>query len=196
MDKHTLKYGCKWVLGRIYCYIYGVKFAEGLRPYGFPIIFRHRSASITLGRHVVLNSNPRVNLAGILRKVTLVAMSSGSEIIIGDHTGLSGAVIFAAKSVRIGSYVHIGVNTVIYDTDFHPLDWRARRDNDSSQVPVSPVIIEDDVWIGGNSIILKGVHIGRAAVIGAGSVVTCNIPEGTVWAGNPARFIKNISLTK
>ncbi len=194
MNMHALKYGCKWVLGRIYCLTCGVKFGEDLRPYGCPIIYRHRSARITLGHHVVLNSNPRVNRAGILRKVTLVAMSSGSEITIGDHTGLSGAVVFAAKSVRIGSYVNIGVNTAIYDTDFHPLDWQARRANNSPQVSVSPVIIEDDVWIGGNSIILKGVHIGRAAVIGAGSVVTCNIPEGTVWAGNPARFIKKIAL--
>jgi len=170
----------------------GVKFGQDLRPYGCPIIFRQRYASITLGAHVVLNSDPRVNLAGILRKVTLVALSSGSEIVIGDCTGLSGAVVFAAKSVRIGSHVNIGVNTVIYDTDFHPLDWISRRDGNVSQVTASPVVIEDDVWIGGNSIVLKGVHIGQKAVIGAGSVVTCNIPEGTVWAGNPARFIKKI----
>jgi acetyltransferase-like isoleucine patch superfamily enzyme len=191
MDMHTLKYGCNWVLGRLYCSMYGVKFGQGLKTYGRPILSRHSSARITLGRQVVLNSNPRVNLAGILRKVTLVA-SAGSEITIGDNTGLSGVVIFAARSVRIGSYVNIGVNTVIYDTDFHPMDWQARHDNNSSQVSISPVVIEDDVWIGGNCIILKGVRIGRAAVIGAGSVVTCNIPEATVWAGNPARFIKGV----
>src|ERR1035438_10435459 len=115
MDKHTLKYGCKWIWGRLYCLMHGVKFSEGLRAYGCPIIFRHKSACITLGAHVVLNSDPRVNLAGILRRVTLVAMSFGSEIIIGDYTGLSGAVVFAAKSVRIGAHVNIGVNTVIYD---------------------------------------------------------------------------------
>src|ERR1035441_668864 len=140
MEMHTLKYGCNWVLGRLYCLIHGVKFGEGLRTYGCPMISRHRDARIILGRQVVLNSNPRVNLAGILRKITLTAMTSGSEIIIGDYTGLSGAVIFAAQSVRIGSYVNIGVNTVIYDTDFHPMDWQARRDNNSSQVSVSPVI--------------------------------------------------------
>jgi len=189
---HTLKYGCKWVLGRLYCLVHGVRFREGLRPYGCPVIFRHRSARIILGCQVVLNSDPRVNLAGITRKVTLAAINPDSEIIIGDYTGLSGTVIYAAKSVRIGNYVNIGVNTAIYDTDFHPLDWVSRRDNNLALVTISPVVIEDDVWIGGNSIILKGVHIGRAAVIGAGSVVTCNIPEGTVWAGNPARFIKKL----
>ena len=189
---HTLKYGCKWMWGRVYCLVHGIKFAEGLRLYGCPIIHRHQSARITLGRHVILNSDPRVNLAGILRKVTLVAMFADSQISIGDYTGISGAVIFAAKSIRIGNHVHIGVKTVIYDTDFHPLDWKSRRENNLTQVAVSPVIIEDDVWIGGNSIILKGVHIGRAAVIGAGSVVTCNVPPETVWAGNPARFIKKI----
>ena len=194
MDKHILKYGCNWMLGRVYCLLHGVKFLENLRPYGFPIISRHRSARIQLGHHVVLNSNPRVNLAGILREVTLVAASPESEIIIGDHTGLSGTVVYAIKSVRIGNYVNIGVNTVIYDNDFHPLDWQARRDNTMNQVAGSAVVIEDDVWIGGNSIILKGVHIGRGAVVGAGSVVTRDIPEGTIWAGNPAQFIKKVSL--
>jgi len=190
MNMHTLKYGCKWMWGQLYCLLQGVKVGEGLRTYGCPIIVRHRSARITLGRHVILNSDPRVNLAGILRKVTLAAVYPGSEITIGDHTGLSGAVIYAAKSVSIGNHVRIGINTVIYDTDFHPLDWQARRDDNAPKVAVAPVVIEDDVWIGGNCIILKGVHIGRAAVIGAGSVVTCNVPQGTVWAGNPARFIK------
>lgn len=193
MKMHTLKYGCNWILGRLYCLVHGVKFAEGLMTYRFPIILRHKGANITLGNQVVLNSDPRVNPAGILRRVTLAAMSYGSEIIIGDHTGLSGVVVFAAKSIRIGSHVRIGVNTVIYDTDFHSLDWKTRREDNSPQGFVSAVVIEDDVWIGGNSIILKGVHIGRGAVIGAGSVVTCDIPEGTVWAGNPAKFIKHIS---
>jgi acetyltransferase-like isoleucine patch superfamily enzyme len=194
MDTHTLKYGCNWMWGRLYCLLEGVKFAEGLRVYGCPLIVRHKSASIILGRQVVLNSDPRVNLAGILRKVTLAAVSYNSEITIGNHTGLSGVVVFASKSVRIGSHVNIGINTVIYDTDFHPLDWQQRRENKITEAAVSPVVIEDDVWIGGNSIILKGVHIGRAAVVGAGSVVTCDIPEGTVWAGNPAKFIKKISI--
>ncbi len=127
-----------------------------------------------------------------MRRVTLAAANYGSEIVIGDHTGLSGCVIYAAKSVRIGNHANIGVNTVIYDTDFHSMDWQARRDLATPNAAAASVLIEDDAWIGGNVIILKGVHIGRAAVIGAGSVVTCDIPEQTVWAGNPARFIKNI----
>ena len=192
MNLHTLKYGCKWFLGRLYCLLCGIRFKQGLKIYGWPIIVRHRSAQISLGQGVILNSSPKVNLAGVLRRVTLVAMYPGSEISIGDFAGLSGAVIFAAKSVHIGHHVHIGVNTVIYDTDFHPLDYLARRENDPAGIAVSAVVIEDDVWIGGNCIILKGVHIAKRAVIGAGSVVSCDIPENTVWAGNPARFIKKI----
>ncbi|MDE2223071.1 MAG: hypothetical protein KGK03_08380 [Candidatus Omnitrophica bacterium] len=128
-----------------------------------------------------------------MRKVTLAAMFPGSEIAIGDYTGLSGVVVVAARSVRIGNHVNIGVNTCIYDTDFHPLDWQARRENDQAKVAAAEVVIEDDVWIGGNSIILKGVRIGRRAVVGAGSVVTCDVPEATVWGGNPARFIKKLA---
>lgn len=155
------------------------------------MILRHPKSSIVLGRHVVLTSDPRVNPAGIVRRVTLAAVSYGSEITIGDHTGLSGAVVVAAKSVHIGSHVNIGVNCAIYDTDFHSLDWKTRRAG-NHDAAAAPVVIDDDAWIGGNSIILKGVHIGRAAVVGAGSVVTTDIPEGTLWAGNPARVIKNL----
>jgi len=192
IDMHTLKYSCNWLLGRLYCSMHGVAFSEGLRPYGCPIILRHKGAVISLGSHVVLNSNPWVNPAGISRKVTLAAMSYGSEIVIGDHTGLSGVAVVAAKSVRIGNHVNIGVNTVIYDTDFHSLDWKVRRTDNGSQAAVAPVVIGDDVWIGANCIILKGVHIGARAVVAAGSVVTSDIPEDSVSAGNPARHIKRV----
>ncbi len=145
-----------------------------------------------LGDDVVLTSDPRMNMAGMSRRVTLAAPFAGGEIVVGDHTGLSGVVVFAVRSVRIGRHVNVGVNVSIYDNDFHALDWKARRANDLSQVAVAPVVIEDDAWIGGNAMILKGVHIGRGAVVGAGSVVTSDIPAGTVWAGNPAKFIKKL----
>jgi acetyltransferase-like isoleucine patch superfamily enzyme len=81
----------------------------------------------------------------------------------------------------------------IWDTDFHPIQFEERRANDITKITSAPIEIADDVFIGANSIILKGVSIGSRAVIGAGSVVTKNIPDDEVWAGNPARFIKKIN---
>jgi acetyltransferase-like isoleucine patch superfamily enzyme len=75
------------------------------------------------------------------------------------------------------------------DTDFHPLDPERRR-NDPLDGATRPVVIEDDVFIGMNSLILKGVRLGKGCVIGAGSVVTHDVPAGAVAAGNPARIIR------
>lgn len=82
---------------------------------------------------------------------------------------------------------------MILDTDFHSLDWRDRADGtDIQKRKIKPVVIGDYVFIGMNSIILKGTTIGEKSVIGAGSVVSSNIPASEIWAGNPARFIKKI----
>jgi acetyltransferase-like isoleucine patch superfamily enzyme len=188
-----LKYYCSWLLGRTYCCLKGVRSGQNLRIYGRPIISKHKKAQITLGNHVILNSDPHLNCAGILGHVVLSAPFADSKIEIGNDTGLSGAVVFAAKSIRIGNSVNIGVNVMIYDNDFHPLDWFARRLHVKEEIATKPVVIEDDVWIGANAIILKGVRIGRGAVIGAGSVVTQDVTAKTIWAGNPARFIKNVN---
>jgi acetyltransferase-like isoleucine patch superfamily enzyme len=77
------------------------------------------------------------------------------------------------------------------DTDFHPLEAQARR-SDSEPAKTAPVTIEDDVFIGMNCLILKGVTLGRGSVIGAGSVVTKDVPPHTMVAGNPVRFIGDV----
>jgi acetyltransferase-like isoleucine patch superfamily enzyme len=86
----------------------------------------------------------------------------------------------------------------IFDHDFHALDFEARRSpvNDQRGVKCRPITIGDDVLIGTNVTVLKGVHIGCRAIIGAGSVVTCDVPADEVWAGNPVRFIKKLGTEK
>jgi len=117
---------------------------------------------------------------------------------VGDDSILVGPVFMCANHIRIGKRVIISYNVTIADSDFHPLDPEARmRDavanapfGDRSQRPTlvaSPVVIEDDVWIGIGAIILKGVTIGAGARIGAGAVVTRDIPPGITVFGNPAR---------
>ena len=190
----------KWLpllaLTRCYARSRGVRFGRNLQAYGCPLIRKHARAEIVLGENVVLTSLSQVNPAGVNHRVILAAPNPESRIAIGDHSGMSGGVIYAAVSVTIGRYVNIGVNVCIYDTDMHSLELGERREGKGGDKTASPIVIEDDVWIGANAMILKGVTVGRGAVIGAGSVVTKNIPSLTVWAGNPAVCIKKLDTRR
>ena len=84
----------------------------------------------------------------------------------------------------------IGGNVKIYDTDFHFVDHNRRINEDGSKT--AEVIIKEGAFIGAHSIILKGVTIGERSVIGAGSVVTKDIPSDELWAGNPVEFIRKL----
>ena len=120
-----------------------------------------------------------------------VYVEQGAELIIGNNVGMSSARIWVHDSVAVGDDVKIGACVLITDTDAHPMDYMARRtSNDGTKS--APIVIEDDVWVGAHSIILKGVTIGARSIIGAGSVVTKSIPADCVAAGNPCRVIKNL----
>lgn len=146
-----------------------------------------------IGNDVVINSNPNINPTCGGVQSSLIS-SEGAVIKIGNNVGISHTAITATKSVEIGDNVLIGSNCMIADTDFHPLDADIRRENpnDLSATKSAPIKIENDVFIGARSIILKGVTIGAGSIVGAGSVVTKDIPAGEIWAGNPAKFIKKI----
>ena len=79
----------------------------------------------------------------------------------------------------------------IWDTDFHSLDYEDRI-NEDRYIKSKPIRVCEGAFIGACSIILKGVTIGRHSIIGAGSVVTKDVPDGEIWAGNPAQFIRRI----
>jgi len=87
----------------------------------------------------------------------------------------------------------IAEETKIFDNNSHGLSYENR---DMSKDDVAPIIIEDHAWIGMNSIILKGVTIGKGAVVAAGSIVTKDVPPMTLVAGNPARIIRRIALVR
>lgn len=113
----------------------------------------------------------------------------GENIHLGDHVFLNIlCTILDCNQVQIGNHVMIGPSVQIY-TAAHALQAKAR--NQGMEV-AKPVVIEDNVWIGGGAILLPGVRVGRNAVIGAGAVVSRNIPENTVAVGNPARVIREI----
>ncbi|HWO30297.1 MAG TPA: acyltransferase [Candidatus Acidoferrum sp.] len=128
-----------------------------------------------------------VSLNGTVVPIELVTYASG-RIEIGNHTFINfGSSIAARTSVKIGSHCHLGHYTFVMDNDQHDV---VRH----TELPQSdPVIIEDHVWIGSKVVILPGVHIGSRAVIGAGSIVTKDIPPRCVAAGNPARVLRHLT---
>lgn len=159
--------------------------------FGIPIIQKHNNSTILIGSNLQLRSNCRANPIGINHPVILCTWRPGAEIKIGDNFGMSGGAIIAAQKIIIGNNVIVGANSTIIDTDFHPLDFD-KRIIDSQNASPAHVIIEDNVFIGMDCIILKGVTIGKGSVIGAGSVVTNYIPPGVVVAGNPAKIIREL----
>jgi acetyltransferase-like isoleucine patch superfamily enzyme len=169
----------------------GIAWGRGWRIYGLPILQRCRHSSITIGSNLQLRSNARSNPLGPNRPVILCTQKPGANITIGDCFGMSGGSIVAETGIRIGDRVAVGANTVLCDTDFHPLHYEVRQlhGNDGES---APIVIEDDVFIGMQCLILKGVTIGRGSVIGAGSIVVKSIPPGVIAAGNPACVIREL----
>lgn len=166
----------------------GIKWGRHWRIFGRPILQRHGGSRIILGDYLALRSTPRSNPLSPHQPVLLSTRTKGSQITIGHHCGLTGVVVVAASSVTIGDRVLIGSNAVIADTDFHPLAPEDRL-IDINAGKTEPIVICDDVFIGTQAMILKGVTIGAGAVVGARSVVTRDVPPGAIVAGNPARII-------
>ena len=148
-----------------------------------------KSGTISIGSYFVCKNKVASNTIGLIQPTIFNVVLEGSEIVIGDNVGISGATINAAKSVRIGNNVMIGSGCIITDTDSHPIRWQDRLDNPNSTVS-KPIVIEDNVFIGARSIILKGVTISFGSVVGAGSVVSKDVPPNVIVCGNPARIVK------
>jgi acetyltransferase-like isoleucine patch superfamily enzyme len=172
----------------------GCPCGRNLRVDGRVIIRVARRGAIRLGENVVINSRTGSNLVGRTNPTILHCMGDG-HITFGDNSGCSFAVLSSKSSIRIGDYVKIGGNARIYDHDYHASDYLSRRDpvNDIAACKTAPVVIGDDILIGANAIILKGVTIGERSIVGAGAVVSIkNVPPGSLLAGNPARILRNL----
>ena len=147
-------------------------------------------ARISIGDNFYFSSGDAVNPM-TSNLLGAVYVESGAELSIGNNVGMSSTRIWAHDSVAIGDNVKIGACVLVTDTDAHPMDYMARRTSNEG-TKSAPIVIEDDVWVGAHSIILKGVTIGARSIIGAGSVVTKSIPADCVAAGNPCRVIKDL----
>ena len=174
------------VLNRLMLKSCGVKMGKGICIPGR--IYVMGGGNISISDDFYFSSGNAVNpISSNLRGSLYV--EDGAQLSIGNHVGMSSTRIWVSQAITIGDHVNIGGGTLITDTDAHPLDWKDRRNN-RGKVLSAPVIIEDDVWIGAQCIILKGVTIGARTVIGAGSVVTHSIPADCIAAGNPCRILR------
>jgi acetyltransferase-like isoleucine patch superfamily enzyme len=141
---------------------------------------------VTIDNHGTMIVGERVQIYSHHARSVFTTFEHG-RLIIGDRAFINYGVDIAATGlVAIGADCFIGTHVSIIDNDFHGLV-------DRHQTPASrPVIIGDNVWIGNRAIILPGVTIGEGAVVGAGSVVTRDVPARSVAAGNPARVIREL----
>jgi acetyltransferase-like isoleucine patch superfamily enzyme len=169
----------------------GVAIGRGWLCYGLPILQKHRQSKLTIGVNASFRSSVHSNPLGVHHACLLCTWSAEAVLSIGDDFGMTGGSIVCAEKITIGNRVFMGANSTISDTDFHPLDAEKRRTNPADGA-TAPIHIGDDVFIGMNCLILKGVNLGAGSVIGAGSVVTKDIPAGVIAAGSPAKVIREL----
>lgn len=141
-----------------------------------PLIVNH--GSIHLEDEVRIWSN--INRSKIF-------VDKGATLTVGKNSRINGVHISVSEDVRIGNNVRIAPYSIIIDNDYHKVD-----DHFSDEGTRGRITIEDDVWITMSCMIMKGVRIGKGAVIAAGSVVTRDVAPYTVVGGVPAKFIKNL----
>jgi len=161
---------------------------------------RLNSATLTArepqGCSILIGSQSNIEAA-------LVLEQQAARIVIGSRTHIGGGTVVAAASkIEIGDDVLVAFDAVIVDHSSHSLEFRERQHDvrdwihgkkDWSPVAIAPVKVSDKAWIGMRAIVLKGVTIGEGAVVGAGSVVTKDVPPWTIVAGNPARVIRPLT---
>ncbi len=136
-----------------------------------------QNAEIEIGDRTILWPNIKLSCCG--KPPIMARLKIGKRCSIGDRTE-----IHCGNAVTIGDDVIIAWDCNILDRDYHSADGSTEQ--------IEPVFIGNRVWIGCHSIILKGVTIGQDSVVAAGSVVTKNVPEKTLVAGNPAKIVKKV----
>lgn len=156
------------------------------------LIFHKKSGEIIIGKSFCCRNKLSSNSVGVFQRCFFNLSVSGSRIVLGDNVGISGSTISAREEIIIGDNVLIGSGCLITDSDSHPIHWIDRENNNVGAVKSSPIKIGDNVFIGARTIVLKGVTIGSGSVIGAGSVVTRDVPERVIAAGNPCEVIRSI----
>lgn len=169
----------------IYCKfkmkLQGISYGEHILFRGNALFSKYPGTSIRIGNGCSFNSSSRHNFRGLNHQCILQTGPNGN-IIIGDNCGFSGVSIVSSCSITIGSNLMCGANVMIGDRNDH--------EDEYPQFAPEPVVIGNHVWLGMNSVVMKGVTIGDNVIIGANSVVTKDIPSNSIAAGIPCKIIK------
>ena len=171
----------------------GIEYGDNCIIHGKVYIKLHDSANVSIGNNLYFSSGRCIN-ALCANKQGAIYATDNATIKIGDNVGMSSTIIWCHKSVTIGNNVKIGGNCILMDTDAHNINYINRRQTSTDSAKELPIVVEDDVLIGMNTIVLKGVTIGARSIIGAGSVVTRSIPPDSIACGNPAMIIRKLSI--
>nr|WP_319569932.1 acyltransferase [uncultured Draconibacterium sp.] len=158
---------------------------------GLPFFHIEKSGKLIIGNNFRMNNGLKFNTIGFTQPCTFSILNN-ARVKIGDNVGMSQTTIVSHEEIIIGDNVKLGGGVKIYDTDFHSLNSKDRQEKQSDIInkKTAPVRIGDNVFIGADSMILKGVKIGNNSIVGAGSIVSKEIPPNEIWGGNPASFIK------
>jgi acetyltransferase-like isoleucine patch superfamily enzyme len=203
------KYKHKLIAELIYAPVHAsVSVGAFLRALRNRSLTRSHTTARFLPECIVNNLSPSRDTISIGQKSLirgeLFVFAHGGRIIIGDWCYIGvGSRIWSAANIEVGNRTLISHDVEIHDTSAHALSARERHlqfkemssgghQTDLPNVGREPIIIGDDVWIGFRSVVLKGVNIGRGAIVAANSVVLDDVPPWTVVAGNPARVIRKL----
>jgi len=189
-SKHRLRlwpsFFWRWELKLI-----GVSWASAPILFGRPFVGRFEGSIIEFGQSVCLDSSRRNNPLGGDKPCILRTLTPQARISLADHVGLSSGTLVAACSIEIGESTILGAGCLVIDNDFHSpgpgFTWLSEYRHSAK-----PVKIGRGCFLGARSIVLKGVTLGDRAVVGAGSVVTRDIPANSIAAGNPARILRTV----
>lgn len=174
---------CSGVLVNFLFILLGIQRSGWIQFFGIPIVRISKNSRFAIGINCKFRSSQASNLIGLNRRCS-VYVHQNASLTIGNNCGFSATSIGCFEAISIGNNVRVGANTTITDSDWHASDSRTHGPK--------PVRIGNDVWVGANVMILKGVSIGNNVIIGAGSVVSTDIPDNCIAVGNPCRVKRQI----
>lgn len=175
---------------KCYSFTGRVKSAKNVRIIGVPLFNIEADSQLLIGAGVTLNSFNGDYHANMNSSIKIFIENRGSSIEIGESTRIHGSCIHASKKITIGRRCLIAANCNIMDSNGHRTLLDKPSERYSSVDEPREIVIEDDVWIGMNSIVLPGVTIGAGAIVAANSVVHKNVPPKVIVRGNPAQIVK------
>ena len=176
-----------WRITRAYLRLRGAELGRNVRCNGFPLVKIREGGRLVIGDDVQINAAPWGN-AHVIAGSTNFFVAEGAELRIGNRTGISGSRIVAMERITIGEECMIGAGCLICDSDMHEIPLSSEN-----PIRVKPIQIGNQVFLGAQSVILKGVTLGDRCIIGAGSVATKSFATDAITGGNPARLLNKLN---